>query len=609
VRNGEVLARQPVVEVLDAADQPVAQVEVRVTVSAGATLGGTTALVTDAAGRAAFTDLSVHGVAGERTLRFGVTGTALVTLATVQVGAGAPARITGNDPLTYQATVRSPVSPAPSVVVLDDADNAVPGATVTFTPDRDATVSPATVTTDELGAAQVTSWTLGETAGVSYTLTASIGTAGVTPVVFTADARPGMAGRLQITVQPAETARSGEPLARQPAIQVVDQSGNPISQSGMAITATISSGPAGTLQGGTATTNGSGRATFGGLTISGLAGTYTLSFSSPTLAGVTSTPIALSAGDASRIALAEPLAPTARSRVPLPVQPVVQLQDGRGNPVAQAGVTVAVSIASGGGTLLGATSAVTDAAGRAAFSGLAISGAPGGRTLRFSSTSPSREVVSGTIQLPRAAGIALVVGPPAEATVGTRLATPASWTLTDGDNLPVADVPVTFVASPGNTVEPASATSGDDGTVRLDGWTLPQTAGKQVVELRVPDAGVSKVSVAAVPGAAVRLDKISGDGQSAPVGSQLPEPLVVRALDQFGNGTPGVTVQWRTCDGAGQYDLETDPGGFASAAQDTGLTPGGGCVTASALGADGLPLSGSPVQFTFTTTSTTIPPE
>ena len=67
-------------------------------------------------------------------------------------------------------------------------------------------------------------------------------------------------------------------------------------------------------------------------------------------------------------------------------QPVIQLLDAQGNEAHQGGIAVQVAIASGGGTLSGVTSVQTDANGRAAFSGLALTGSAGTRTLRFSAT-------------------------------------------------------------------------------------------------------------------------------------------------------------------------------------------------------------------------------
>ncbi|MBA3496372.1 MAG: Ig-like domain repeat protein [Gemmatimonadales bacterium] len=77
---------------------------------------------------------------------------------------------------------------------------------------------------------------------------------------------------------------------------------------------------------------------------------------------------------------------TATSGVPFTRQPVVQLRSANGDELGIAGVAVSVETASGGGTLGGTTPRITDAAGRATFTDLSISGATGSHTLRFSAT-------------------------------------------------------------------------------------------------------------------------------------------------------------------------------------------------------------------------------
>lgn len=596
-QNGLVFASHPVVAILDSDNQPVAAVDVTVSIASGeGTLDGTTTVSTDAAGRATYGDLTIRGPTGLRTLRFGVSDPALEIVSTgVQVEAGAATQLAGNAPLAYEGTVNSPVSPAPSVVVRDQAGNPVPGVAITFGADRDGSVSPSTVVTNELGVAQVTSWTLGRSAGAQYSLTARMQSGGSDPVAFSATPRAGAAGKLEIKVQPSPTARSGAAFSRQPAIQVTDDLGNPAPQSGVTILATLSSGPAGTLQRASARTNSSGLATFSNLSLTGLIGDYRLSFSASTLAGVASDPISVTAGPPSRLALAGPPSSAARSRAQLSQQPSIQLQDASGNPVAQPGVEVRGSIASGEGTLGGQTSVLTNSEGRADYADLAIVGGPGARTLRFASTSPASEVLSGTITLPGVATISPPTTPPSPLVVGTRLVAPVSWTLIDAAGLPVADAPVAISVSAGGAVEPVS-TSDPAGVVQLQSWTLSPVAGSQYVVLEMAGVEVSRATVEAIPDAAVRLQKISGDGQSAPVNEDLPEPLVVRVLDQYGNGVVGVTVEWRTCDGIGDYNSLTDPDGYGSAFQPT-QAPGDFCTMASSAS-----LADSPVQFFYTVT-------
>jgi hypothetical protein len=598
VRNGVVFERQPVVELLDADQQPVVGVEVTASIaSGGGSLGGTVTIATDPEGRASYTDLAVLGLVGPRTLRFSLASPALdVATETIQVEAGAASRLDPVEPLTYQASVTSPVSPAPSVVVHDAAGNVVPGVPIVFAADRDALVSPVTeLATDQNGVARVTSWTLGKTAEVQYKLTARIQSSAIEPIIFSATAHAGAAGRLAITVQPPPATQSGVAFAPQPEVRVVDQAGNPAPQGGVAIAATIASGPSGVLQNASATTDASGLATFSGLSLTGLVGDYTLSFSAPALGGVTSQSISLAAGPPSRLALTVAPSATARSRLPLSAQPSVQLQDASGNPLGQAGIQVKASIASGGGSLGGQTSVPTNASGRADFTDLAIIGAPGRRTLRFASLSPSSEVISGQITLPSVAHISLLSSPPGSVVVGSQLASAASWTLIDAEDQTVADAPASLSASAGGSVAPGSTTSDASGVVRLESWTVANTAGIQYVDLAVPEAGTSRIEIEATPDVAAQLQKTSGDNQSAPVDSELPAPLVVRVVDQYGNGVSGVTVEWRTCENVGDYDAVTDAGGYASAFQSTGPDPGTFCGMASSSG-----LADSPVQFTYT---------
>ena len=86
------------------------------------------------------------------------------------------------------------------------------------------------------------------------------------------------------------------------------------------------------------------------------------------------------------------------------VQPVVQVRDGAGQPVAA--VQVTASVASGGGTLEGTTTATTDASGVAKFGDLGISGT-GAQTLEF--TTGTSSVTSAPVDLSPL---------PAEATTG-----------------------------------------------------------------------------------------------------------------------------------------------------------------------------------------------
>jgi subtilisin family serine protease len=148
--------------------------------------------------------------------------------------------------------------------------------------------------------------------------------------------------------------------------------------------------------------------------------------------------------------------------------------------VGQAGVPVSVSIASGGGSLTGATTVNTASNGRATFTGLGIHGTVGPRTLAF--TSPDLTAVnSGTIDL--SAGAAALIaardGSQQTAAAGGAVAIRPSVIVTDADNNRVSGVPVTFqVASGGGTVDPATPVSTNaDGIAAVTSWTLGPAQG------------------------------------------------------------------------------------------------------------------------------------
>jgi hypothetical protein len=188
-------------------------------------------------------------------------------------------------------------------------------------------------------------------------------------------------------------------------IQLQDANSNAVSQSGVVVTAAIASG-GGTLSGTTtATTNASGVATFTNLTITG-SGAQTLQFTAPNLTAVTSATITVTLPPvATKLAITTQPSATATSGSPLGQQPMLQLQDINSSPVSQSGVVVTATIASGGGTLSGTTTATTNANGTATFSTLAITGS-GAQTLVFTApnltsvTSAAITVSTSTFQTP-----------------------------------------------------------------------------------------------------------------------------------------------------------------------------------------------------------------
>lgn len=91
------------------------------------------------------------------------------------------------------------------------------------------------------------------------------------------------------------------------------------------------------------------------------------------------------------------------------------------------------------------------------------------------------------------------------------------------------------------------------------------------------------------PGAMV---KYAGDGQTQPVNTELPTPLAVIVVNQFGERIKNATVTWSIQSGGGSLSATstlTDEAGLASVTYTTGPTPGAAIINAQVHGL--LPLS------------------
>jgi hypothetical protein len=98
---------------------------------------------------------------------------------------------------------------------------------------------------------------------------------------------------------------------------------------------------------------------------------------------------------------------------------------------------------------------------------------------------------------------------------------------------------------------------------------------------------------------------IAGDGQVGRVSQDLPDPLVVRVLDQFDAPFASISVTW-AAQGGGSVSPETvltDSDGNASARRFLGPTEGEQTTTAAVDGVEG-----SPVTFTSTAVDEGGPP-
>ena len=178
--------------------------------------------------------------------------------------------------------------------------------------------------------------------------------------------------------------------------------------------------------------------------------------------------------------------------------------------------------------------------------------------------------------------------------------------VSDSQGRPVAGVTVDFVLvnAQGGSVSPASGVT-DAGGLAGTSITLGPQVGTLTGQAGVhQDQGSTPItadfSATAVAADANGLVLVSGDDQSAPVGTQLPQPLVVAVTDGFGNPISGVTVTWSAPGGGSVSEASTVTGdnGQTSVTRILGPTAGDQQTIATAG-----QLVGSPVTFTHHATA------
>jgi adhesin/invasin len=218
---------------------------------------------------------------------------------------------------------------------------------------------------------------------------------------------------------------------------------------------------------------------------------------------------------------------------------------------------------------------------------------------------------SGSLSASAAVDVAQVVatlekaaGDTQSGTVGQALPEAVVVRALDRLNNPVVGTSVSFaVASGGGSVSPASGTTNARGRASTT-WALGTSAAvAQQLDAThadgAPAASFSATANAAAPGSA---EKIQGDAQTGPAALALPDSIVVRVVDAFGNPVAGQTVGFAVTAGGGSVSpgsADSDADGRAATQWTVG--PGLGANTLQAT-VGGLPPT------TFNATSVTGPP-
>jgi Big-like domain-containing protein len=497
----------------------------------------------------------------------GIDADPVAVTVVLEIMPGAASDVAVNDGDAQSAAVGTNVPIAPSVVVTDVFGNGVPNIQVTFavTAGGGATTDPV-VTTDAGGVARVGSWTLGTISGDN---TLTVTPAGLGSVQIAAVGVPGAATKLQINAGDNQSAVAGAAVTVSPSVAVLDDFDNGVA--GVSVTFAVTSG-GGSIAGATQTTDSLGIASVGSWTLGSVAGVNTLLVTSGAVAdSVTVTATGLT-GAAVAIQLQAGDVQTDTVAATLGTAYAVKVVDVNGNGVA--GVPVSWGVTGGGGAI-GSTSN-TDANGIA--TSVRVLGTTVGPHLAeggVGGLTGSPIVFTATATAGAPAVVNELAGAGQAATVGTDLPIDPLVSVEDQFGNPIAGHSVTFLVTGGaGSVAPSAAVLTDaSGEASVSAWTLGTVSGANNNALQALAAGTGlagnpvswtasadadvPVSISVVP---------ATDGQEAVTGNNVANPPMVTVIDQFGNGVPGVTIDFSPSGSGsvGSPSTATNAGGQAA---------------------------------------------
>jgi adhesin/invasin len=599
---GTTLAQPLVIQATDTRGKPAKNLPVAFLVTSG---GGSTApasATTDNQGLAQTTwTLGTSTAVAQRLEARAVSTNALLGAFTATALAGPATRMVLSAGDSQRTTRGTPVPIAPAVLLTDQYDNPVPGASVTFsTPDGGGSVTGTPATSGANGIAAVGRWTLGAAVGTNHLVAMGSPSSGLTPIIFTATATLEGGARMALHAGNNQTTRVNTAVPIPPSVRITDASGSPIQ--GVRPTFGFIQG-GGSIGGITPASNADGVAAVGYWTLCCTRGTYILR---ATLADVVDTVYFTATGTAgapATMAVQAGNSQSATTGTAVPIRPAVIVKDTFNNAVPRVDVTFVVT--EGNGSVSGGNPATTDTNGIATVGSWTLGPTPGSNALAATVGGVNAAATFTATATPRPASSTrtTVTATPTAiiASTGTS-ATTVTVTARDASGLPIGGAAVVLTASGyGNTLTQPAGTTDANGVAT---GTLSSTGrGTKTVSATVGGVAITQTATVTVSaGPATTIAVLRGNNQTAGAGTPVFTPPAVIAGDAFNNSVPGVNVTFAVTAGGGSVSgtnpVITDAGGIAAIA---GWTLGDqvGTNTLSAT-ADGSAIAGNPVTFTAT---------
>jgi hypothetical protein len=156
----------------------------------------------------------------------------------------------------------------------------------------------------------------------------------------------------------------------------------------------------------------------------------------------------------------------------------------------------------------------------------------------------------------------------ADATAGTVLVTPPTFTVKDQNGNALGGVSVTIAVTAGGGTLTDPPTTSKNGPTPVGTWRLGNIAAVNSITVTVGNLTPLIISINGKPGAPANIVFVSGANQTAPAGSVLSASPVAQVRDQFGNAVSGIPVSFSIQDGEGALaasgSITTDASGNAA---------------------------------------------
>lgn len=539
---------------------------------------------------ATFTTAGSQSITATDTVTSAFTATTNTT-----VGAAAPASVTLNSP---GSTGINTAFSALTATLKDQFNNPVQSANVTFATTAGGTGSNGTFTggntasTDGGGVATKTITANGN-AG-TFTVTATVGS--ITSAARTLTITTGSAASLVVLAGSNQGAIAGTSFATQFQVKALDAGSNPVPGYTVTFTSPSSGASCGYPSSNTAsiTTDGSGIATVSCVSNATL-GTYSVIASGSGVLPVSITALTNQAGSASTLTVmaGSPQSATVNTAFATAFQ--VKLTDAGSNPIS--GQTITFTAPGSGAT--GNFSASATATATTNASGIATAPAftAGTQAGSYQVTASALSLTTGLLVTNTAGPAALMTitaGSNQSTAVGTAFATGLAVKVTDQFQNPLSAIAVTF-AAPGSGASGSFATSATvntnaSGIATAPTLTANSTPGAYQVTASAGSLSQS-FSLSNLTGPAANLTIVSGNSQSATIGTAFATALVVKVTDALNNPLQNVAVTFAPpSSGAGgtfasSATVNTDAAGLASSSAYTANTVAGTDAPRASAGA------------------------